>query len=219
MSVDGDDLTVWLQRLKSGDADAPAAILEQCLPSLLRYARRKLENRDVPRRAADEEDIALSAFQSFFEGAAAGDFSKLDHTSNLRSVLYTIAIRKITALERRHGRIKAGSGKVRGDSAVGWRTDDGDYVDGFAQLADSGYTPAFVVEAAESCEALMSALPDDTLRAVAIWRMEGYTNQEIATKLDWTIRKVERKVAKIRDIWAKELKVAEPGASQDDQSE
>jgi len=39
---------------------------------------------------------------------------------------------------------------------------------------------------------------DGTLRAVALHKMEGYRNEEIAEKLHCTIRTIERKLARIR---------------------
>ena len=40
--------------------------------------------------------------------------------------------------------------------------------------------------------------------AVAIWKMEGYTNREIAHKLDCVEQTVERKLRSIRRIWSRE---------------
>jgi len=48
-------------------------------------------------------------------------------------------------------------------------------------------------------------LGDDTLRAVARWKMEGHTNAEIAAKLGCVPQTVERKLRMIRRLWAKEV--------------
>jgi DNA-binding CsgD family transcriptional regulator len=39
---------------------------------------------------------------------------------------------------------------------------------------------------------------------VAIWKMEGHTNREIAGKLDCVEQTVERKLRSIRRIWSNE---------------
>jgi DNA-binding CsgD family transcriptional regulator len=39
---------------------------------------------------------------------------------------------------------------------------------------------------------------------VAVWKLEGYTNAEIAAKLDCTPRTVERKLRIIRGLWQRE---------------
>ena len=44
-------------------------------------ARKRLANR--PRLGADAEDVALSAFDSFFRGAEAGKFPKLQDRDDL----------------------------------------------------------------------------------------------------------------------------------------
>ena len=57
---------------------------------------------------------------------------------------------------------------------------------------------------ANECRRLLEVLGDAGLRAVALWKMEGYTNAEIADKLGCTRRTVERKLRVIRAIWAEE---------------
>ena len=47
-------------------------------------------------------------------------------------------------------------------------------------------------------------LGDDTLRKVAVWKMEGYTNEEIAGHLGCVPRTVERRLREIRQIWCEE---------------
>jgi DNA-binding CsgD family transcriptional regulator len=44
-------------------------------------------------------------------------------------------------------------------------------------------------------------LNDPDLRQIAFCKLEGYTNQEIAARLDCTVRTVERKLEGIRAYW------------------
>jgi hypothetical protein len=53
-------VTQWIDRLEAGDPDAAQKLWERYFLRLVGLARKKL--RAVPRRAADEEDVALSAF-------------------------------------------------------------------------------------------------------------------------------------------------------------
>ena len=55
---------------------------------------RLLSVRRAPRRASDEEDVALSAFQSFYQGIARGRFPQLEDRDNLWRLLITITARK-----------------------------------------------------------------------------------------------------------------------------
>ena len=56
---------------------------------------------------------------------------------------------------------------------------------------------------AESCRRLLEMLPTQELRNVAVWKMEGYTNEEIAAKMKSgqgrSLATVERKLRAIRE--------------------
>ena len=47
---------------------------------------------------------------------------------------------------------------------------------------------------AEECRRLLDRLGDNSLRDVAVWKMEGYSNDEIAGRLGCVSRTVERKL-------------------------
>jgi DNA-directed RNA polymerase specialized sigma24 family protein len=64
-------------------------------------------------------------------------------------------------------------------------------------------TPEFALQVAERCRQLLDSL-DKGLRAVALWRMEGYSVQEIAARLGCVPRTVERKLRAIRELWGEE---------------
>jgi DNA-directed RNA polymerase specialized sigma24 family protein len=46
-------------------------------------------------------------------------------------------------------------------------------------------------------------LKNEELRSVAVWKMEGYTNAEIAAKLGCVEGSVERKLRVIRTLWSR----------------
>jgi DNA-directed RNA polymerase specialized sigma24 family protein len=69
------------------------------------------------------------------------------------------------------------------------------------EVIGSEPTPQFAAQMAEEYEQLLDRLGDETLRAVATWKVEGYTNQEIKSKLGCSLATVERKLARIRGIW------------------
>jgi IS30 family transposase len=56
-------------------------------------------------------------------------------------------------------------------------------------------------QAIEECSRLLDRLQDDSLRQIACWKMEGYTNDEIAERLNVVTRTVERKLKIIRQKW------------------
>jgi DNA-directed RNA polymerase specialized sigma24 family protein len=75
----------------------------------------------------------------------------------------------------------------------------------FTNMLSGDPEPSLVVQAAEECRRLLAGLGDEQLRQVALWRVEGFTNEEIAAKLGRAVPTVERKLARIRRLWQKEL--------------
>src|SRR5271166_5328142 len=99
-----------LRGLKSGD---PAAIEQLCADyfhRLVGLARTMLPK--SARQASDEEDVALSAFFSLCNGAAAGNFPKLDDRDDLWRLLVVITLRKARRAVRRGQAQKRGGGQV-----------------------------------------------------------------------------------------------------------
>ena len=55
------------------------------------------------------------------------------------------------------------------------------------------------------CQELLELLPDESLQHVAVRKLEGYSNREIAVELGIALRSVERKLQCIRTIWGQEM--------------
>src|SRR5262245_8965717 len=104
-------VTYWVGRLKAGEPAAAQPLWEGYYRRLVGLARAKL--RGAPRRAADEEDVALSAFDSFCRGAAAGRFPRLGDRDDLWRLLLTVTARKAIDLRQHEARQKRGGGRVR----------------------------------------------------------------------------------------------------------
>ena len=69
-------------------------------------------------------------------------------------------------------------------------------------------TPALANEVAEECERRLAVL-DEELRNVALWRLEGYTNQEIADHLGISTSAVEARLHRARQRMRDELAAME----------
>jgi DNA-directed RNA polymerase specialized sigma24 family protein len=191
--ADGGSVTHWLALLKAGEPDAAQALWQAYFARLVVLARRRLQC--TPRRAADEEDVALSAFDSFCRGAEQGRFPRLDDRADLWQVLVLLTARKALQFVRHECREKRGGGKILNEA---------DLADGLAGLIGPEPTPAFAAEVADECRRLLDALPDAELRSIAVWKMEGYTTEEIAARLQCVPRTVERRLRLIRDLWSRE---------------
>ena len=74
----------------------------------------------------------------------------------------------------------------------------------FADLVGREPDPGVAADVADRCRDLLDRLGDAELRAVAVWKMEGHTNEEIAAKLGRAVGSVERKLRTIRAVWAQD---------------
>ncbi len=72
----------------------------------------------APRRIADEEDVAVSVFETLCKGAAAGRFEKLQDRDDLWKLLTAIAGMKSVDQIRRQTAKKRGGEDVRGESII-----------------------------------------------------------------------------------------------------
>src|SRR6516225_4547703 len=146
MTSDG-SVTVWIGELKEGDHAAAQALWERYFRKLVRLARARF--RDTARRVLDEEDAALSAFDSFCRGAAEGRFPQLRDRDNLWPLLVVITARKVIDARKHATRQKRGGGKVRGESAWLNAADGSDHDGGINLVIGDEPTPAFVADLAE----------------------------------------------------------------------
>jgi hypothetical protein len=106
----------WIDRLKAGDSAAAQRLWEGYFQRLVALARGRLQG--LPRRAADEEDVALSAFASFCRGVERGRFPQLQDREDLWKLLVVLTARKAAHLHRDERQQKRGGGAVRGESAL-----------------------------------------------------------------------------------------------------
>src|SRR5262249_11217855 len=127
--------------------------------------------------AADEEDVALSAFDSFCRAAEQGRFPRLADRNGLWRLLVVLTARKAADLRQHEGRRKRGGGAPDAAGAPG-------------RLAAAAPPPEVAAQ-----------LVEEGLRPVALWRMEGDTVEEIAGRLGCAPRSVERKLRVIRGLW------------------
>ena len=143
--------------------------------------------------------MALSAFDNFCTAAARGRFPRLDDRDDLWRVLVTLTERKASALLRRQRRLKRGGGRVAPEIDVAGPEED--LLDHFAGSAP---TPEFAALVAEEYRRRLAALPEESLRRVAVLKLEGYSNEEIAGRLGLGLRSVVRKLDLIRRTWLDE---------------
>jgi DNA-directed RNA polymerase specialized sigma24 family protein len=195
-------VTQWLDRLKAGDPDAAQKLWERYFRRLVGLAKKKL--RASPRRAADEEDVALSAFDSFCRGAGQDRFPRLHDRLDLWQLLVLLTARKAVDLAQHERRQKRGGGGVLDEAALPGPAGSSAREAALDRIEGPEPTPAFAAQVAEEYGRLLERLDSPELRAVAMLKVEGYGNEEIASQLGCGLRTVERRLRLIRGIWEQE---------------
>jgi len=159
--------------------------MEHYLRRLVALARARL--RAIPGMAAHDEDVALSAFKSLCLGAELGKFPLLNDRDDLWRLLAVITIHKAVDLQRR-------------------RRPEQDFdSDAVEKLLCKDPSPELAAELEEEYNRLLDRLGDPQLRTIALWKVEGQTNEEIARRLGCVERSVERKLLRVRMIWVDEM--------------
>ncbi len=189
--------TYWLEELKAGRLNAATPLWTRYFCRLLGLARQKLSGNS--RRVADEEDVAISAFHSFCRGVKDDQFRQLATRNDLWQVLAMITSRKALRQIERERAQKRGGGAIRGESA--FLNADGQFdPKGIEQLIGTGPSPEFEAASEEEFSRLLERIDQPDLREVALLRLDGYSNQEIAERIGRNVRSVERKLNLIRSL-------------------
>ncbi len=197
--ADEGSVTRWFGQLQAGDPAAAQQLWERYFCRLVGLARSKLRN--APRQAADEEDVALSAFDSFCRNAERGRFPQLADRDGLWRLLVVLTVRKAQHLVRDQTRQKrGGAGRPVSNGSAG--PDEASVLD---QVLSREPTPDMAAQVAEEFGARLRRLDDSELETIALLRLEGYTVEEIAQKLGVVGRSIKRKLQLIRSIWEKEV--------------
>ena len=196
MSSDG-SVTHWISEIKDGNRAVAQALWERYFVKLVQLAR--IELHGAQRRAADEEDVAISVFESFCRAAENGRFPDLADRESLWRLLIRMTARKSIDQRRRESAQRRGGGQ---------RTAYGDEPasdDALALVIGDTPSPEFAAIVAEEFRNLLDLLGDEQLRELVLGKLEGYTNEEMAGRLDCSVRTVERRLNLIREKCKQEV--------------
>jgi DNA-directed RNA polymerase specialized sigma24 family protein len=199
-SLNDDSVTRWIRDLQAGDQGESARRLwDRYFEHLARLAQSWLQS--AARGVADGEDVALDALDSFCRGVAEGRFPELASRNELWKLLFTITARK-AANQRRHERqLKRGGGRLVAAADLGGGASENDAI---AQVPANDLGPEFTATVVDEIRRLFGSLDAASSRVVALLRMEGFSNEEIASSLDCSLRSVERTMQSIRDAWERD---------------
>ncbi|WP_372898205.1 sigma-70 family RNA polymerase sigma factor [Stieleria sp.] len=197
MSDDG-NVSRWIDQVKVGDSVAAAELWRHYYDRLIRNVRNHLRGQN--RAVADEEDVVVSVFESFYRAAEQGRFPEMSDRDDLWRLLLKMSARKVIDKRRRDRRQRRGGGQ-RTLSLAGRPGDE----DALIEVIGDEPTPDMVLTLTEAVEELLSHLGDGQLREIAVGKMEGLSNAELAQRLGCSERTIERRLHLIRETCQQEL--------------
>jgi eukaryotic-like serine/threonine-protein kinase len=181
-------LTLCIQNLRSPDVqardEAARVIWERFAARLQALARRHLDNRI--RRREDEQDILQSMYASFCIGQREGNASPASR-EELWRLLVRITLCKVVNTAKRNFAVRRDVRREHSPSPTLFPLWMLDHVDR-AQV-----DPAERLIVLEELDRLLQELPEK-LRQIVVWKVEGFTNAEIAHHLKCTVRSIELKM-------------------------
>jgi DNA-directed RNA polymerase specialized sigma24 family protein len=187
----------WLEKLREGNEQAACRLWDHFFSQLLSLTRNQLRNSS--RTMADEEDIVVSAIKSFCVGLRNGRFTELAGYDSLWRVLLTITFRKIADKHQYDHRSKRDVARL-----LSGAVESEDSQDQLNALLSREPDPRTAAECADQMQLLLESLKHDDLKQIALLKMEGFTNLEIASTFSCSCTSVERKLRTIRSIWSSE---------------
>jgi DNA-directed RNA polymerase specialized sigma24 family protein len=191
--MDGDgSVTRWVRDLQAGDGAAASRLWDRFFGRMKGLARSRATPH-ATRGLYDEEDVAISAFAGFCKAVRAGDFAGLQDRDELWRLLTRITINKCHERARHVGALKRG-----GAGRASLADDSGDPL---AEIASPLAPPDLLAAMTEECQRLLGVLGDKELETLALMKLEGFTNDEIAEHLGCTRRTVQRMLALVRRLW------------------
>lgn len=191
-------VTGWLLAVRQGDSIAAQRLWGEYFEQLLRLARGVLE-KQTRTTAFDEEDVAASVLGELFIKLQKGGHGDIENRQQLWRLLVVITMRRATELARREKTLKRGGGRVALESEIDagkrFRLD---------QLIGADLAATFPEFMSQQCRQLLDSLASADLEQIALWKLAGHTNEEIAAEQGCTRVTIQRKLRLIREIWEAE---------------
>jgi DNA-directed RNA polymerase specialized sigma24 family protein len=201
---DGRPVTVWMEHLEQGSQHAATHLWQEYFQRVVSLARSRLQLSH--RRMADDEDIAVSVFDSVFSGITNGRFPDLDSRDSLWRLLCVVTRRKVVDRVQYDLRQKRGGGQVHGESVPG-DCETGTF--GLEQAPALVAAPEFAFRLAVEIDDLFHALQDPELREVARLMLEGCTIEEVAAARNCSARTIQRRLQMVREVLSERLRQAD----------
>jgi DNA-directed RNA polymerase specialized sigma24 family protein len=193
--VDDGSITVLIHSYRRGETpeDVAQQLFQRYFSKLEYVARARIAGLRL--RDRDEQDVAANVMCQFFLAVRDGRFPRLNDRHDLWQILMMILERRVVDIRRKKPE------PVCGESGISPPSEEDSHCGGMGMVPGLEPTPGTIVQLEEELQRRLEQLPQG-LRQVAIWRLEGHSNAEIADKLNRSIKRVEAKLQLIRQIWS-----------------
>ncbi len=188
-----------VKRWRNGDESAATELHDKYLAKLVEFAKQHLNEKF--RKRIDAQDLVQSIYRSVFRVTRERSIEFTDDTGFWKW-LATLALNKT------YNRVKYLEAGSRNPSREGGRAEDASLRAISAGRYRSMPSSEEVVELADLLETILKAL-EPTDQQILQFRIEGFTQQEIAERLNVDPRTVRRRLESIRER-VREISEAEP---------
>ncbi len=188
MMAESVDPRVLAERCRLGDEDACRQLFDCYVERLVALARRRISQRLASR--VDPEDIVQSVFRTFFGRLKAGRF-RLEEQDDLCKLLMRITVHKALRqihfhqAAKRNPRLEIGQGDEPNERMLA--------------VIDREPLPEEAVAFVDHLEHFLDHLKPQE-REILEMRLQGFSNDEIAQKLDIYDRKIRRVIERVRGL-------------------
>lgn len=185
-------VTRWIHELSQGDDTAARRLWEFLHPRIVRIAEKNMKRNSAS--TDDAEDVAQSCFHLLFQSIRNGNYTNIQDRDELWRLAAVVTLNRVRDRARRDNRERRGGGRDRIPLEQVMES-----------LSSEQLDPDLAAITREECRRMLDRLERQDVQLVALLKVEGYTNEEIADQLNCTRRTVQRRLNFIRDVWSEEL--------------
>ena len=179
-------VTRWLGKLQAGSDQAAQLLWSHLRTGLLELAQKQLARKNAT--GFDEEDVVLSAFHALCTAVQQGRYN-ITNRHELWRIAAVIVVNRAYNRIRDEKRYRRGGGRNRCDSSV------------LESLVCPKPDASHALVMHEECQSLLAKLTKPDLQVVALLKVDGYTDDQVAEMLGCSRRTIQRRLTVIRRLW------------------
>ncbi len=189
--MDTSSISDWIFRFReNGNEIAALKLWDRINPRVRELSRRWIQKIGLP-VSFDEDDVTISVFAAFCDRLRSGQLPDLKDRDGLWRLLILMTARKANDHAKAAHAQKRTNGLENPD--VGLHA--------ISELRDTQLEPSIEVMMEDQCQAMLKALGDPVLESMVLLKLEGYSNVEIAERLKYSRRTIQRMLELVKDIW------------------